>query len=250
MGRFNGIYEPRDNTLRAMNFDNYKFRSHAIGKLMTNPRKKSDILSQTTKTYLDEIYVQEKYGRKKIISTKYMDKGNLNEEESITMASNYKEASPPLLKNEKNFMNDFICGTPDIVCDTVIDVKSNWDLWTFFKAELSKDYDWQLRGYLWLTGLTVGELVYCLTNTPEHLVRDEQQRMFWKHKIGDDASDEEQERYQHMMEALYKRIEKNMTFDDIPENERLKVFTVEHEPEKIDALKNRVVECRAYLNSL
>ncbi len=233
-----------------MNFDNYKFRSHAIGKLMTNPRKKSDILSQTTKTYLDEIFVQEKYGRKKIISTKYMDKGNLNEDESISMASNYKKASPPLLKNQENFENDFIQGTPDIVCDTVIDVKTSWDLWTFRAATLSKDYEWQLRAYLWLTDRTVGELIYCLTNTSEAMILEEKKRMFWKFNSDEVRTDEEEERFQHMMEAIEKQIEKNMTFDDIPENERLRIFKISHEDEKIEALKNRVIECRTYLNQL
>ena len=39
-----------------------KIRCSQIGRIMSSPRKKEDILSQTTKTYLLELAVEEKYG--------------------------------------------------------------------------------------------------------------------------------------------------------------------------------------------
>ena len=42
-----------------------KIRSSAIGKIMTNPKTKGESLSQTTKTYLQELAVQEVYGIRK-----------------------------------------------------------------------------------------------------------------------------------------------------------------------------------------
>jgi hypothetical protein len=57
-----------------------KIRCSAIGKIMTNPKTKGESLSQTTKTYLQELAVEEIYGIRKEFSSRYTDKGNEVEE--------------------------------------------------------------------------------------------------------------------------------------------------------------------------
>jgi hypothetical protein len=42
-----------------------KIRCSAIGKLMATPRSKSELLSQTAKTYIHELVLEHKYGIKK-----------------------------------------------------------------------------------------------------------------------------------------------------------------------------------------
>ncbi|MCL5444428.1 YqaJ viral recombinase family protein, partial [Lactobacillus johnsonii] len=61
-------------------------------------------------------------------------------------------------KNEERFSNDYITGLPDIITtDTIIDVKTCQDIWTFHDkvGESIPDlYYAQIQAYLWLTGRT------------------------------------------------------------------------------------------------
>jgi hypothetical protein len=45
-------------------------------------------------------------------------------------------------------------------------------------------------------------------------------------------------------------LKKNMIFDDIPKEKRVKKFNVKYDNDKIEALKIRILECREYLNEL
>ena len=132
-----------------------KVRCSQIGKIMTNPRKSGEVLSQTAKTYVQDLVLLEKYGIRKEFSSRYTDKGNEVEELSIALVNevlNYKF----IYKNDEHFNNDWVTGTPDVNTDEVlIDVKSSWDASTFpfFETEIpNKDYYFQLQGYMWLTG--------------------------------------------------------------------------------------------------
>lgn len=124
----------------------FKIRCSAIGQIMTEARSKSEPLSETTKTYLLEWWVGEKYGRTKDVSNKYIEKGLAVEEDSITLLSLTDRAM--YLKNEKYYSDEHLTGTPDIVtADEVIDIKSAWDIWTFHKSKfgpITKAYWWQV----------------------------------------------------------------------------------------------------------
>jgi len=130
-----------------------KVRASQIGKIMTNPRKSGEVLSQTAKTYVQDLVLEEKYGIKKEFSSRYTDKGNEVEDLSIGLVNevlNYNF----IYKNDEFFENEWIKGTPDVNTDEVlIDVKSSWDASTFpwFETEIpNKDYYYQLQGYMWL----------------------------------------------------------------------------------------------------
>jgi hypothetical protein len=131
--------------------DNILFRCSANGKLMTEPRTKSEILSETTKKYLIEVFIYYKYQREKDIFNKYIDKGLRVEEDSITLYSEYKNRF--YKKNENRFSNEYIAGTPDIILDNeVIDIKSSYDIFTFYDSKtggLNKNYYWQLQGHIY-----------------------------------------------------------------------------------------------------
>jgi hypothetical protein len=219
-----------------------KIRCSAIGKIMTNPRSKGEVLSQTTKSYIKELVLEHKYGIRKEINSRYLDKGNIVENESIELTEKVLDLDL-IVKNESYFENDFICGTPDIIMgDTIIDVKSSWSAHTFpffLDEELpNKDYYYQLQGYMALTGATKGMVVYCLINTPEEIVLDEIRRTSWsRHELDVTDETEAEVRQQH-------------EFDHIPEVNRVKAYYIDRDEDVIKAIYDRVKECRTYYQEL
>ena len=219
-----------------------KVRCSAIGKIMTSPRSKGEVLSQTTKSYIKELVLEHKYGIRKEINSRYLDKGNMVENESIELTEKVLDLDL-IVKNESYFENEFICGTPDIIMgDTIIDVKSSWSAHTFpffLDEELpNKDYYYQIQGYLALTGATKGMVVYCLINTPEEIVLDEIRRTSWsRHELDVTEETEAEVRQQH-------------EFDHIPEVNRVKAYHIERNDEVIQAIYDRVNECKIYYDRL
>lgn len=217
-------------------------RCSSIGKIMTSPRSKGEVLSQTTKSYIKELVLEHKYGIRKEINSRYLDKGNMVENESIELTERVLDLDL-IVKNESYFENDFICGTPDIIMgDTIIDVKSSWSAHTFpffLDEELpNKDYYYQIQGYLALTGATKGIVAYCLINTPEEIVLDEIRRTSWsRHELDVTEETEAEVRQQH-------------EFNHIPEANRVKAYHIERNEDVIQAIYERVNECRNYYNRL
>ena len=218
-----------------------KIRCSAIGKIMTSPKSKGEALSQTTKTYLQELAITEVYGIRKEFSSRYTDKGNEVEELSISLCNDVLETGF-LYKNEEHFTNDWITGTPDVNTNEILlDVKSSWDATTFpfFDTELkNKDYFYQLQGYMWLTGKTESLLCYCLIDTPLQIVEDEIRREHWKQSLIEENSD------------LRAFVESKHTFGHIPKEKRLKVFKIAKDDVVIEAIKTRIEQCREYYNEL
>jgi hypothetical protein len=218
-----------------------KIRCSAIGKIMTSPKLKGEALSQTTKTYLQELAISEVYGIQKEFSSRYTDKGNEVEELSISLCNDVLETGF-LYKNEEHFTNDWITGTPDVNTNEILlDVKSSWDATTFpfFDTELiNKMYFYQLQGYLWLTGKTEALLCYCLIDTPLQIVEDEIRREHWKASLIEENSD------------LRAFIQSKHTFSHIPKEKRLKTFKIAKDEVVIEAIKTRIEQCREYYNEL
>jgi len=112
-----------------------KVRCSAIGKIMSAPRNKSEVLSQTAKTYIHEMVLQDKYGIRKEFSSRYTDKGNEVENESINLVNEVLDVGF-IYKNEEHYENDWITGTPDVNTEEVLlDVKTYWDGSTFLFFE-------------------------------------------------------------------------------------------------------------------
>ena len=153
----------------------FKIRASASGKLMTKSRSKDGALSKTALSYVQDWYKEQIYGVKKNIDNKYLRKGISVEDKAIEYAASelgwlFAE------KNEEYFEDSHFCGTPDVILDdTIIDIKSSWDCFTFplFEDEIpNKDYYYQLQTYMALTGLKKAQLVYVLMDTPESIERD------------------------------------------------------------------------------
>jgi len=215
---------------------------------MTEPVTKADkeagVLSKTAQKHLIEVYITEKYGRRRDIQTKQMKKGIEAEQDSIDLLSMYLKL--PFSKNEERFKNDYITGLPDIINgDTIIDIKSSYDLWTFLgniPDKLDNLYYWQMQSYMWLTGTTKATIAYCLVNTPESII---QQEKYYLLKKMDVISEESPEFIQEAM-----KIEFNMTFDDILMDERILMFNVIRSEDDILRIENKVLKARTFLQEL
>jgi len=218
-----------------------KIRCSQLGKIMTAPRSKSEVLSQTAKTYVEELAKEHLFGIKKLFKSRYTDKGNEVEEKAIELTEDVL-GFEFITKNENYYQNDYIKGTPDIITTSlVIDVKSSWsgDTFPFFETELpNKDYYYQVMGYMWLTGKKNALISYCLINTPEEIVNDEIRRTAWgKYEI------EPSEETIRDVVALH-------SFDHIPKDRRVKAFHVEYNEAVVNEMKTRIEHCRTYFNEL
>jgi hypothetical protein len=235
--------------------NNTLFRASQLGKLMTDARTKTG-LSETTKSALLEVYVQQKYNRYKEISNKYIEKGLAVENDAIDT-------------------NDFIKGTPDLLIKdeagaviNVPDIKSSWDIHTFMDAktnDISKDYYWQGQAYCWLTGAPRATFCYVLVSAPIEMINDEKYRLSRRLNLIDPQGDP-------TFIKKAKSIERNMIYDmprflreypdanletpqdewafDIPIAERIHEKVVEFDAEAIAKLQERVPMWREYLNTL
>ena len=218
-----------------------KIRCSSLGKIMTAPRSKSEVLSQTAKSYIEELAKEHLFGIKKVFKSRYTDKGNEVEEQAIELTEDVL-GFEFLTKNEKYFENDYIKGTPDVITTSlIIDVKSSWsgETFPFFESELpNKDYYYQVMGYMWLTGKQNALISYCLINTPEEIVNDEIRRTAWgKYEI-------------EPSEETIREVKSVHNFSHIPKDRRVKAFHVEFNEGVVNEMKTRIEECRKYFNTL
>lgn len=270
---------------KKVNFDQYLFRAHAIGNLMVgahtglteNQIKEHDSLwprsqgigkpltplqtvklgqlvqkkiakpelSQTTKSYLEQIFNEIYHGRKTHWTNKYTEKGLIVEQKSLTLYTEflrlYRGLKSPLLKNKERLNNDFITGEPDFIKGFVGDIKSSWSLDTFpqFKSNLDNSiYEWQMISYLWLCDKTEGRVIYCLVDTPDHLILDEKYKMAKKMGVTE------------LPAEVVEEIENKFTFQDLSIPERLREYDVAIDQTHIDLIKQQVKLSRDYLNLL
>jgi hypothetical protein len=213
-----------------MNLPEFKIRCSAIGQIMTNSRTKGQ-LSKTAQSYVETWIKEQIYKRRKVITTKYMDKGNMVENESISFAGRVLNAD--ITKNEQRYENELLIGTPDVITeDYVIDVKNSWDCFTFplfYENVPNKDYYYQAQGYMALTGLSHYKLIYTLLDTPDSLIERE---------------------FKYASELDYDTFAKDYRYSEIDEAYRIRIFEIERDDDVIDAINGRVIECRNYINNL
>jgi hypothetical protein len=218
-----------------------KIRCSSLGKIMTSPKSKGEVLSQTAKTYIEELVKEDVFGFKKEFSSRYTDKGTQQEDIAIELASRVLNL-PFALKNTEYFENEFVKGTPDLILeDEIIDIKCSWDGTTFpwFEDKLpNKDYFWQMIGYCWLTGRSKARVVYCLVDTPEDIVQDEIRRTSWK-KFEIDVTEETENEVRAKHE-----------FSHISENKRVRAFQIELNESNIEQVKEKLLHAKEYYNDL
>lgn len=194
-----------------------KIRASALGDLMTDPKEKTEILSKGAKTVLDQMAKEFVYGFNEVVSGKYMEKGVIVEDQAIELYNsvfftNYK-------KNTERKTNDWLTGECDIFTgDKIIDIKSSWSLPTFpatAEEGQNKGYEWQLRAYMMLWNVDEAEIAYCMVNTPDELIKFEQEELHF--------------------------------VDHIPEHLRVTIVPYKREKELENKIKVKVEAAREYL---
>jgi hypothetical protein len=209
-----------------------KIRASKLGAIMTDSKTPNkDPLGATCRSALRDIWIADNYRRVRDFTNAMIEKGNANENEGIKMLSlKYRDL---FLKNEQHFENDYFTGTPDILTDDCIyDVKCSWSLFTFFDAELTKDYHAQGQVYMDLTGIKNYRLCYVLTDTPEKLIQQEISKILYK--CADPS----------LLPDIEQGVRSQMTFNDVSKESRIKVFEFTYDPEFIVKAKSKIDLCR------
>lgn len=208
-------------------------------------KNNSPELPEGLQKFLTECYINHHYGRSKKLTNKYVTKGLEVEKMSLDLYDGQKnKLGRILMLNEDRITNDWISGKPDILKEdgTVIDLKSSWDLFTFFdsKEKVNTTYYWQLQGYLALTGRNLAELAYCLIDTPLPLVHDEQRRLMWQMNAMTDNDPDYKE--------ACEEIEFNHMYNDLEPSERIHIHYIKRNEEDIQRIYKRVELCRKWVN--
>jgi hypothetical protein len=209
-------------------------------------------LSKGAKTYLEGLWVEMTFKRPKDFTSKYTDKGTEVEHESLHMANRVLGwgLNPDVIDGlefiKQRISNEYITGEPDVHIrpsghnGLLADAKSSWNVHTFphFKDDIDPAYYAQGQGYMWLTGIESFQLVYCLVDTPERLINDEVRRQEWANG------------FIEIPEEMEEDIRWAMTFEDIPEAARVKLYRFQKDEEFISRIKESVELSREYLMEL
>lgn len=224
------------------------FRCSALSKLMCEPKSKAakdaGELGETAKSFIEEMWLRDKYGYYEEVSSPEMMKGLLCEQDSMelvqkVLGGEFRTAYGQRLQNE------YIIGTPDIVLESegvIEDIKTSWSLKTFFNAELKSEYYAQGQGYMELKKFKKYRLIYCLVPTPANLLDIEYKRIEWRFKDDFDNPD--------FQKAVTQFGRNNECLHDIPIKKRIKVFEFEYSPEFIEKLYKQVIKGRKYYENL
>lgn len=203
---------------------------------MTKPKSGTG-LSETAKTYCRDWLKQQLYNRRKTFTSKYTDKGNFVESQAIE----YLESALGwdfAVKNDRRVYGEFIEGECDVILnDRIVDIKCSYDCFTFplFDTVIpEKDYEYQIRGYMYLYGKPKGEVIFCLMDMPEDMIQKE---VRWK--LGEEYTKEQ-----------YDKFYSTFIYSDLPDNLRIKRFEFDHDIEIIKSIEERVLECREYIKHL
>jgi len=193
-------------------------------------------------SYLKEWYISKKYNRKKEWFSKFVDKGLAVESDGIDMLSIHLNEGVELKKESKYFEKDFIHGFPDVLHeDWVFDTKCVWDVFgfPFYEDEIPDEkYEWQMHGYMYLCDKENAAVVYCLIDTPKPLVDLDLKKLYFQ--SGGKAED--------WHPGMSDELRINYTFQDIPIEDRIKLYEFKKDKAKINLIIERVKMCRDYIN--
>jgi hypothetical protein len=104
----------------------------------------------------------------------------------------------------------------------------------------NKNYYWQMQGYMWLTGLNKSILAYCLVDSDLEVVEYDKFKKARELNVID--LPEEIEQGIHLNHSPSQRI----PYDSI----RVSQFPVALNENDIEKLKERISDCREYMNQL
>lgn len=219
-------------------------RASQVGGLMTKGRGGSEWGATAMKIIQDAVLFNE-FGIDKHVTSKHIEKGIINEADSLEMIKRVTGWEIDLNKPKKRWFNQWATGEPDVLDNGyLIDVKNSWDGSTFpwFESDVpNKDYFHQLQTYMWLSGYTHSYLIYTLTSAPTHMVYKEAEKIAYNlHPLPAYHG----KSFDEMLEIGEDIANKQLVFDSIPENKRVKIFKIERDDSVIEAIRLRVEGAR------
>lgn len=219
-------------------------------------KRKPFQLSETAKSFIKEIWLRNKYGYSEMIEVNSTEKGLFNEEEAVNMLCELDGRFYE--KNERRMQKGYITGECDIYYEDhltkeIHDIKCSYNLKTFIAITDIKDvpsnYIYQLHAYMYLYDADVAYLRYVLTDTPEHLVRKEKDRLKYKYYHSSMLPEEEAE-LEAYLEPMLQQIERNHKYD-IPLEQRVKTFEIKRNDELFETqILSRIPYAKQYYDSL
>ena len=237
--------------MNKIDWQTVKFRASSWGNLLTEPKTNEDkakgILSVTCQKELVKLYNQLKYGRKKDLTMKQIEKGVVCEPQSIELYSLVEGRL--FFKNEERLENEWFSGHPDIFtgdsiykAEEVDDLKTRWDM-DNFTPKLIEKVDAgeiaQMNVYYCLTGAKTGAIVNTLVSAPDYMVEEQKYYLMKRLNVATEYSPE-------AVEAIAE-LEKNMIFEDIDQRERVIKKIVPRDEDLIQKMKDKVPVLRNWL---
>jgi hypothetical protein len=261
----------------------YRDRAKGIGKPLTVKQEeewhsleakyqdsKTYKLSDTAKNLCAEIVFNENHGRKKVVTSKYFDKGLGVEKKSRDILSNILNIR--LTNDPERKENDWVIGSRDIASkNIIIDIKSTFDFNTFNKHLLDNKHEYyfrQLDSYMDLWNIKDSILAYVLVDTPEKLIDDEIRRYDWRNDIlnfeGNIRDENIEDVKQIINEHLFTRkgledyclqsqnvhIEWFDDFVEIPIEGRVHLVNHQYEKERIEQRNECLTLCREFMETV
>ncbi|WP_010117437.1 hypothetical protein [Acinetobacter sp. P8-3-8] len=205
------------------------FRASSLHKLIGEPKKKGESLSDTAKTEIRSVVKEDLFTFRSFTGNQYTAKGNLLEDMAIELSG--KIRVHPYQKHVGRVDNHLITGECDVLDlkkKLIIDTKCTWDIGThpFFQDEaqdkvIKAGYDIQMQAYMWLYECDRAEIDFWLFPCPEELLKPY----------------EDQEQLINLVSEI-----------DI--RERLTTVVIERDESIIQKIKNKVPLCQAYYEKL
>ena len=203
---------------------------------------------------LKDIYIKEKWHKEIVNGAKdYVPavlNGTLSEDKSLALISEldgitYKKHKS-LIKNRylKGILDCYL-GKSLKKIEKVTDIKTAASMQSLLSLikdeETTSKYYWQIMGYLAITGANEGEICHCLVSYSDRIINDEINKFLHRTKnLGFDGE---------YIDAQIHRIKFNMTFDEIPIEQRVVRFNVQRDEDAIKNIYEKVKFCRKWLNN-
>lgn len=216
-------------------------------------KKDNPELPTGAKTYCKKWLKEQLFRRYAEIRSKYIDKGNLTEEEGFTLLCVQLKLGMVFKNTLRRALNG-IEGEWDLLVDEVVyDNKSSWSLDTFpmFETKPDPDYVWQLQGYMTLTDAKKSVLAHTLNDAPEKLIFD---AVRWY--------DDHKQRAKIVNSMVFTQkgwdlarnkfcdtiLPEHFNFIPIPDAQRIKTFDVIRDNVAIGNIYHRRNMCDTYVN--
>jgi len=205
-------------------------------------------LSDTAKAMIREMWLYREKGIKSMAKSKYLEKGQYNEEAAISLLCDVDGVY--YRKNTERKNNGVLTGEADILHKIrrrkiVYDTKCSWDANTFMAAGEDKYYEWQGRVYMELYGCDEFHIKYVLLDCPPHIFESERRKLAYAHGIIDDTLEEHQE--------LFNQLHTNLIYSTNPaftKEERVKTIVYHRDDTKIEELYDRIPYALKYYDTI